>query len=240
MITGFSQGLEDSQTVFGFTKETDSGPLLVVKSVNRGYNWTVVVNQSANKQVGSMVMLSEDIILMTYTSGTRYIAKSIDGGLTWVDKYSNSLYINAPLINMGGGIVLWVNTDTNTSSGTIARSVDYGETWTDVLAPVLGGYHTEGVSLGNGVALINQYNSCCGYRTDDYGLTWTKRVFESLSSYPVKFFNCRNGKVIARWGGSGGNVKYSVSSNYGLTWTDVAASPWDNNYYTSTEVFIPY
>jgi hypothetical protein len=240
IITGFNQGLEDSQTVFGFTKESSGTPLIIAKSVNRGYSWAVVLSMPTASQVGSMVMLSEDIILMTYTSGTRYISKSIDGGLTWNNKYTNALYIGAPLINMGGGIVLWVNTDTNTSSGTIARSTDYGETWTDVPVPVLGGYHTEGVSLGNGVALINQYNFCCGYRTDDYGLTWTKRVFESLSGYgyAIKFFNCGNGKVIARWGSTGGNVKYSISSDYGLTWTDVSPSPWDNNYYTVSEVFI--
>lgn len=160
------------------------------------------------------------VVVGTGTKWTRapQIFRSLDKGLTW-DAGQNAGNFPASIsafINLGSGIVL-----SGDSEGQIARSTDYGASWT-LSVHDFGGY-TEGVTrlLNISSAVYTLLRNGEVWKSTDQGSNWTK-VGETETPQAVDFaYVPELDLMFVSVGGVGYSGRIYRSQNKGQTWTDL-------------------
>lgn len=113
----------------------------------------------------------------------------------------------------GGGVVVAVS-----YSGTIARSIDGGRTWSSLISNPFGTNDITAIGFLNTSFILGTENGIIG-RSTDYGLTWSiisGTPFNSSDS--IQAIVTGNNVLIAVASTSGTSTKISRSLNYGVTW----------------------
>ncbi|MEY2488708.1 MAG: hypothetical protein QOC70_650, partial [Verrucomicrobiota bacterium] len=138
------------------------------------------------------------------TDGGPGIFKTIDAGVTWVRKYSQS-----------ANDVVWLNNTTAiaTVGTSIYRSTDTGETWFPISNQLSTGLGDMSV-LPNGT-IVGVSDSGAAWRSTDGGLNWTQTL-AGLGALPaswgVSFLDDQIGSIV----GQGGFIFKTTDG--GLTW----------------------
>lgn len=140
-----------------------------------------------------------------------YSINTSDIGKNWKD--IGAITVDARTISyLGNGIIIMGD-----GAGHIFRSVDYGNTWTDlgVISPAFSGFNPKSsVYLGNGIAIIGDDDGRV-FRSTDFGFTWTNLGFITTGSIPTVYLG--NGiAIIADFAG----IIYR-STDFGLTWSSL-------------------
>jgi photosystem II stability/assembly factor-like uncharacterized protein len=179
------------------------------RTTDGGATWGLMSGSSS-----SPVMYGMDFhdTLMGLTGGEKIsgsgsgpgIFKTIDAGVTWVKKFSQS-----------ANDVLWLNDTTAIAIvGTaIYRSADTGETWTQISNQISTGFD-EMTLLPNGT-VVGVSLSGDAWRSTDGGFSWTQTLVGPgalPASWNVSFFDDQVGAIV---GQSGFIYK---TTDAGLTW----------------------
>lgn len=213
------------------------------KSTSRGSSWTLVSNMVGYRDLDNLLFITDDILVCVRGLASGYIAlsKSIDGGITWVDKYivTTPCGYDSPLVMLDGGTILYISNGfyAYEPKNRLFMSIDYGENWSLVSLPSLTGYHTQAIYVGNDTILLNWYAQAGIYRSTDRGLTWTYIMISSYNG-SVTLYDCGNGKVVVRVPDYYSVTSYAISYDYGATWTVFTNSPWNENQYAQAEIYI--
>ena len=138
------------------------------------------------------------------TDGGPGIFKTIDAGVTWVRKSSES-----------ASDVLWLNNTTAIASvlGPIYRSTDAGETWSEISSQLSTGFDKMTL-LPNGT-IVGVSGTGDAWRSADGGFNWTQTLVglgALPASWNVSFFDNQIGAIV---GQSGFIFK---TTDGGLTW----------------------
>jgi len=226
----------------------------IMRSTDNGLTWTNVKSFSYSQNVSGGVYCDNGIIIIpTGKNGSNNAVRSIDNGLTWTDinidtnwTALNYSWIQGGLCYCGNGVVL-VGESSN-GDFPIARSTDYGLTWTKTSTLFKPISHI--TYIGNGHVLTFAYDAM--YESYDYGVTWTKTSITNLgNSLTHSSVKLDTGTILIGTGGSypkiyklnnGSGIKPSNlpyesvlfastqnTSNY--NWTRVATKPINGNYF---------
>ncbi|MDD3875634.1 MAG: T9SS type A sorting domain-containing protein [Bacteroidales bacterium] len=158
-------------------RDADDAPGLgVFKSTDGGNSWAPINNSMGYVTVGAMVMHPSDpnIILAATSTG---IYKTINAGLTWVRKSSNTAYYKDIKFKPDNASIIYA-----TAQGKFYRSSNTGETWVQITSgiPSTGARQVIGVSADNPeyvyIAQVNSSQLYSGlYRSSDAGLNFALR-----------------------------------------------------------------
>jgi len=163
------------------------------------------------KEPGETVLIS---VAKDSTSGMCQVSE--DGGLTWTEYAMPVNGVGYYKVTVGNGVAIAVADGTKNS---VARSVDYGKTWTLVAVP--SGLWRDSAYL-DGVWIIVGTGGVALRSVDD-GMTWT-----SISlPYSNSWISVDGGNgVFAASAISGDSRRVMRSSDKGLTWTNTTASSY--------------
>ena len=219
----------------GSNRSNLSDPARMYKSVDNGLNWRAGQTLNTENSVRSIAYLGEGICIAgtrVVNSGMGSLIRSIDSGDHWTVVASDSLYRS--VINTENGIALAA---TDYLGGHINRSIDYGLTWSVVLAPPRGPwslvYLEDGVCLAGANGQDGSGDGASMFRSTDYGLTWTDLGPLKPTVQEVAFISaltyCGNGICLAGGGlnGTGDPISLFRSIDYGLTWSCIAIPIYD-------------
>lgn len=211
----------DGGNFYAATSGTPDGQSGLFTSEDRGITWSHIgPNTPATK-----VKVSGDIIYLgTYGQG---LWVSRDEGLTWEQKIGNgttSPPINNISVNSSGAIVF--------NAYWAFRSLDNGNTWTDI--PALNGKKVKEIRVENGTyfALMPAENRI--WTSKDIGISWTN-INTMSNCLPLSFWTHRYYLYLLCDDGTGSttiasynmiNKLWSVNS----TWVDC-----DHNYISSSD-----
>lgn len=115
---------------------------------------------------------------------------------------------------LGNGICLAVTE----GGGKIARSTDYGETWTDLGQLDSGGLYSLAY-LDNGICLAGGSGRI--YRSTDFGKTWTNLGTIIAGEDQISCLTYLGNGICLAGTQSSGHI--ARSTDFGLTWTDLGA-----------------
>lgn len=139
---------------------------------------------------------------------------SEDMGLVWAEAYSTALNVRA-ICYLGNGIV--VAGGQNIPNGEMRRSLDYGETWTDLGVVGSDNIIVTLACLGSGIVIAGTYSSGKILRSTDYGENWTD-LGQQHSCTSIEC-SCYLSGGIAVAGAGGGKILRST--DYGANWSDL-------------------
>jgi len=156
----------------------------IYKSVDGGAHWSDVHDFPVFFIGGQGDSLSGGAILVDPTNSSRVytccayglvpvvpaVFRTDDGGKTWVE--GGRANISAPVVDPRNGATLYA------SSGTgLLRSIDAGQTWTDVSLPPIAppGPYYRGLAIDHSGALYLLNDAGILLRSTDDGVTWTVR-----------------------------------------------------------------
>lgn len=214
--------------VFLTTASSGATPTQLLKSTNHGASYTNITISDSYK-ISSVDFIDSNTILAgkMFSSSSAGIAKSIDGGTTWVTKKTFSGSSMEPkVIYCGSGNCICfpnVNYSGDAEYGKVYYSSDYGETWNPVTVAFDTRYVRKLINIGSGIAIVS---ICYGklYRTTNYGLTWSLVFSDINSDHGTSLEQMTGGDVIYHRGSS----QILFSSDYGATWTNRTAATCDS------------
>jgi hypothetical protein len=207
------------------TSWSTTTPAYLARSTNYGRSWDVQTFPTMMSLPHHIFIDSDMVLMIKYGLNAKcIISKSLDGGITWVDKYTWAKYYgNCKLAHMGSGIVICSDVGVYGDYGSLLRSTDYGETWTRVYDASLVGYGIYATNLGNGRALlVGSYSGAARlYYTADYGINWElcipTTMYNDGGKRPISF---GYGVAVAFRYGYGGHYYANVTFDYGNSWTE--------------------
>lgn len=158
----------------------------ILKTTNAGTTWDIIKQFEDNTFNSDAHFFDQNNGLVVNSKGE--ILKTYDGGVTWTVKYVK------PSLS-GGGFrkLFFVNKSLGFALeyGSVARTKDGGETWSDMSIDALGGCLLEDIYFINDSK--GWLSGGCGiYRTSDEGLTWIKETNNQNFEY-VYMFNEKSG-----------------------------------------------
>jgi len=187
----------------------------------------------------SVEYVADDILLGGGSSiiFDSYLAKSTNFGVSWTERLSSGPYsVGIPvstssIYDLGSGTVLVANaSDLNNSY--LNKSVDYGETWTQILLPVTINIALiyDILDLGGGVLIAAgsdhnddvcaMYGEASIWRSSDNGDTWTQVYHPGGAAGGIlSLCQVSSSSIIASGGGIGGTTSLVRSLDNGVTWT---------------------
>jgi len=195
----------------------------VSRSVNYGdsFAWVKELHVWYNKVLCDAYLGNNIVIVGTNTNwiAAPLIFRSLDKGLTWDggQGVGNFPAGASSLLNLGGGVVLC-----GLSDATIARSTDYGASWTPAVYD-FGGGATKGVSrmLNISGAVYALLRNGEVWKSTDQGSNWTK-VGETGTTQVTDFdYAPELDLMFASVSGIGFSGHIYRSENKGATWTDL-------------------
>ena len=163
-------------------------------------------------------------LVASTTNTENYVAVSEDYGKTW----RNTLSVGIDSLEYLENGYVFAFKDESFGQGTIYRSSDYGETWSDLGTGSSISYGRGFVNLGNGKAIFFGHGPNAYVRitkTTNYGSTWTSKYYisttNSVAGQPVYL---GNGIIVgAISGDSIGGARVARSDDYGETWDVIDA-----------------
>lgn len=192
-----------------------------VRSVDEGQTWTIsaagpyAVGVANSLECGIRLQLDRNtyrqVVGRLFGAGAGSMAYSDDNGATW----ALVALPNGTGPTMGG--TLWLqgkNLWLASAAGYVFKSVDYGETWTAMLAATLGASNFNHIHFADDLNGMAVGAAGIVVKTVDGGLTW------SLATVPVAaVLNCVHMIDAKRaWVGSAnGNIYFTTDG--GTTWT---------------------
>ena len=190
-----------------------------------GRTYTAIGQVGAADYITQLAYLGEDslhnkIVLIGTGDTTGHIYKSSDGGLTWIDKGQLGTSVAIDEICYCGNGIVFASANKNPNAGTIYRSVDYGETWSEAtINNYLNAGYAGSVYLGNGVCLIGSNGNGRIQRSTDYGANWTY-ISQPIVGADIIFdmVSVGGNSVISGTGTSAANIIKSTDA--GLNWVD--------------------
>ena len=204
------------------------------RSTDYGETWTDLGNVESMKYVTLLVNMGNGIIVgatekSPYPPNKAVIVRSDDYGLTWSTVFTP--IDGVTLMNMaqdcGNGIIIigmggYADPPGFTMNAHIARSTDYGATWTDIGEVInVQKRFFSSCNLGNGIILIGADAAVQIYRSTDYGATWARvNAVIAGQRWAMGLLNIGYGRVIATTTpiipATGGILL--KSDDYGITW----------------------
>jgi len=193
----------------------------IVRSTDQGVTWGafIPVPQLTTASPGPAIAGNGAIM---YADSYGEMARSLDDGVTW----GNVSTPTAGSVSVGnfthvtGNI--WVAT---CNYGYIVRSTDNGASWAYVTSPLSTSAHGQATAAGNGIVM-----ACSGTgqiaRSTDLGASWA--LVTAPFSTAVRSLAYANRTWLA--GSTGGIV--AVSTDDGLTWTELIQTPLTTDIYT--------
>jgi hypothetical protein len=203
-----------------------SPPAQIIRSANRGASWATQSFADSDYIYNIKIVSDSEVIMLKRNCSGPYnvyltIAKSTDGGLTWVNKYTPvQPYDTHPILAIDNDIILCFDCGRYTyemSWGSYLRSTDRGDTWTRVSSNIpIQGYIYQAVYLGDGMIVISGGYGAT-YKSSDYGLTW-KSVFSGGEPLNNLIY-LGNGEIVGSMYGYYGTMFIVRSINYGESFT---------------------
>jgi photosystem II stability/assembly factor-like uncharacterized protein len=127
---------------------------------------------------------------VAYAAGDK-ISKSIDGGITWTQKYSGYIALSSLAIDPGdrdrvyAGRTVLVGAHGIYLGGGVVWSSDGGEHWTEPEEALLEDVRSVAVSPGDGTVLAGTRDGLL--RSTDHGLSWSESGLSGLDVRAVRF-----------------------------------------------------
>ena len=198
--------IKDSLTFFAVASH-DNGLGEVFKTIDGGYNWTMMYNIT-NRSLRDIHFANDSIgYIVGYPS---FVGKTTDGGDTWLD-ISN-------LGNIGGELVsvYFLNQDTgyvgrNITNNAMYKTENGGATWSQVF-----GYGGQGCYtikfLNDTLGYAGAYNSRI-FRTTNAGLNWIQQTSFQTSEKvtSIDFADLTNGIAVTN--------SYVYRTSNGINWS---------------------
>jgi len=193
----------------------------ILKSADAGDSWELIdieIDFNLN-----MIEFSDDTTGLIFGEGEKYL-RTIDGGQSWIVENLppsisglnfKDVYFTTPFI----GYVIGTKYIQNNNHGKIYKTVDKGNTWTEVFSDENGWCWPEAIDFrdeNSGIVCCNTImNNCIIYITSDGGDTWEETAVNWYLQQPCKTV-CyyENDKAIIS--GNMGTMLYS--ENGGGSW----------------------
>jgi hypothetical protein len=244
-ICGTSNG--SKLFVFGtYTAPNLVESLVLYTSSNQGASWTQITSSAFTGLIKvNRVRCSGDGTYLLASDNTQIedgrILYSTNGGTTWARQAPGDLSVGRTegvAMSRSGAIqyLTWINNADNSSR--ILRSIDYGNTWTEVKEHINGGNWTriETDATGRFVFATRYVNistsSVETYRSDNYGIAWFQTGINGIEDIWVS----ATGQFVAGVSNpQGWGISYlTYSTDYGRSFTGVGnpASSVNNTYRT--------
>jgi len=178
---------------------------LIMKTTDGGLNW-VTQNSWVTSRLYDIKFLNPDSGFAVGASGL--VLKTTDGGNTWVTSYyqTSTIYtieiVNRNLVFVGSAY----------TGGQLAKSTDFGSTWTAVTTSLI-------TSSVYSIFFLDENNGWVGTAsngilyTSDGGSTWTQQISLSNVVYDIKFKN----NLLGFASDSKGNIY--TTTNGGSNWS---------------------
>jgi photosystem II stability/assembly factor-like uncharacterized protein len=204
----------------------------VIKTVDGGANWIVYdVEEATGKISFDIVAFDENVAMITTQSLNnglgRGVFKTIDGGVTWVEKFHHSaggIWIR--FFNQNDGVII--------NRSNMATTNDGGENWVLVPPENIPAFQEDEFTvfytgtnscqiLGDHVWFGTDHGRV--YRSNDKGLTWeasNTTLGNSALVSSVAFKDPLNGIAIDA---SSSITKFSKTTDGGQTWAALTSSP---------------
>ncbi len=177
---------------------------LIMKTTDGGLNW-VVQNSWVTSRLYDIKFLNPDSGFAVGASGL--VLKTTDGGNNWITSYyqTSTIYtvevVNRDLVFIGSAY----------TGGQLAKSTDFGSTWTAVSASNIS-------SSVYSIFFLNAYKGWIGtasngiFYTIDGGITWFQQILLPNTVYDIKFKDSQTGFACD----SKGNIH--ITYDGGQTW----------------------
>lgn len=228
------------------------------KTTDAGASWVEIAPELDNLSIVTMAMAESNSSVIYAGTGEGWmggtvllngdgIYKSTDKGVTWnkLTSTNNETFINVSRIIVDPAdenIVLATTSSAKAvgagiqQSGTIMRSTDGGNTWTQVFAANAPVQQIIAAPTDFDIQYATVGSSNGVYRSDDAGLTWTSKnsglLLAGRIELGVSYSDSDKLYGSAQGGGSGSGSDLYVSDNGGDSWDQVsvtfndAALPW--------------
>lgn len=204
------------------------------RSSDYGETWTNLGTGSAVRTATGFVNIGDgNAIVFGYGTNTfSRISKTTDYGSTWTSKYyiATTGTLTGNPVYLGNGIIIGELSGASIGGHRIARSDDYGETWSMIDAGLTAGsanIRRGTVYLGNGIVLLQTDNEMV--RSTDYGITWS--TITRGANNDGTLVNMGGGVVL------GISPSFSTllfkSTDYGKTWSAATNMAGSNAYKSS-------
>ena len=192
------------------------GGTMVARSTDMGQNWNSVTDPF-NSTMLALAYGNSIFIASGINSGTGYISRSTDYGVSWSGLISLPFGAgNYPTaIAFGNGVFVVAG-----DNGRISRSTDNGVTWSALISNNFGTSRILSLSYGNGIFVATALSGKVS-RSLDNGVTWSALLSVSFGTDPVAASAYGNGVFIIVGGGGGGS-KISRSVDGGSSWSSVS------------------
>jgi hypothetical protein len=207
----------------------------VWQSVDRGASWT----KASASLVGSTISFAPASSPIWAVSGDgKQILTSLDGGTTWIARYTTTGQIIAVLADPNTTGTIWAGLSAADTLAEVLRSTDGGSTWVPVLpASLRGGGAPSPMNAGPLAALpgtvgfvvagVRYYHSGGVLQTTDAGASWTL-------AYPDTYTLLAGASAVAAGGASAATATIYAGLNVlqfgslvrsddgGTTWIDLS------------------
>jgi len=218
----WSEAVNADGSIFdAYTRSTDSGLTWTAGTFNAGTG------------LSQLFAISADTCWAVFNTGaSQGLYKTTDGGATWTKKggvYGNTSFADAiHFFNNNDG---WALGDPLGGYFEMYTTTNGGEAWTrvpqaNIPAPTSGEYGITGnyCAIGNNVWFGT--NAGRIFRSTDKGLTWavTLTPFGNLETIAPEFVDALHGIAYRSYLDLGLESNLNVTSDGGVTWTDLAVS----------------
>jgi len=208
--------LDNGNTIWFCAASTANKVSYVFRSIDGGKTFTHNATP-INERAAQMDAFDANTALIAQADGKIY--KTIDGGVTWVEKHAYTISVIAPgwfdgLRVLNDNVAVAYGDMEPSGNMYFVRTEDKGETWTQITGiDYLGSayaYYTWGLAacnIGENIwctATNTEYTASFLFRSDDAGLTWESYEIPTdvIPNYPrsVAFSDVYNGMIAARGG----------------------------------------
>ena len=231
-VSGVDFGIKDvffTDSNIGWAVAYESYIGVILKTTDSGMNWTMLPLDTSNC-LSAVYFIDENTgWVVGFSGGNDVILKTTDGGNNWVNQSS-------PVVNVGFNDVYFIDANIgfiaggyghnkmNVHSGSILKTTNGGETWSEQLAGTE--IHWNAISFSdslNGI-VVGDYSTffgCCGeiFRTMDGGINWVE-VAQNPGGYLGDITIVDSNYAWAAGGGSyGSSAVFLFSSDKGTNWS---------------------
>lgn len=215
--------------------ENDENEIKILYTNDAGVTWNESeLAQNSYPPINTVCYFENNIALVGGYFGQLY--KTIDAGVTWVEKYERTFYSDYnPMQFLNDSVGYIEARNAFNQPFALFKTFDKGENWMVISSPNI--YSIDFINTEIGYGLHEENNYLKVYKTIDGGYNWTEVSNFSFNgiSYRLKMYDEMNGLICSTMG------SLYKTSDGGLTWIVVGGSGsylWNITYKNANEVYL--